>query len=302
MIIIKKLIPFLVLFAALISHAKSTKKDNTDNYLGIGYSNELISGADIRDIKIALKMWSGELIKGLSPDYSARTFIFNDRNSYIAAINANKVNIITMSSLDYMIIQDKVNIRPACVAIENGKVMQEYILLVYRESAMTELKDLRDKQLAVLAGVDEKYSNMWLDVLLYKKGLPEKEKFFSRLKHVSKQSQAVLPVFFRQSDACIVTQSAFDAIVELNPQIGESLIIIARSSPFLKSLNCFSNTIAKEKQNKIMKLILGLDNNPTGKQICTLFRISKLVPFQSSYLKNVGALFKEHQKLYGAKK
>ena len=61
MIIIKKLIPFLVLFAALISHAKSTKKDNTDNYLGIGYSNELISGADIRDIKIALKMWSGEL-------------------------------------------------------------------------------------------------------------------------------------------------------------------------------------------------------------------------------------------------
>ncbi|NOY58001.1 MAG: phosphate/phosphite/phosphonate ABC transporter substrate-binding protein [Calditrichaeota bacterium] len=301
MTIAKKLIPFIVLLAALISHAKSTKEDNADNYLGIGYSSELISGTDIRDIKIALKMWSGELIKGLSPDYSARTFIFNDRDSYIAAINANKVNIITMSSLDYMIIQNKVNIQPACVAIENGKVMQEYILLVHRESAMTELKDLRDKQLAVLAGVDEKYSNMWLDVLLHKKGLPEKEKFFSRLKHVSKQSQAVFPVFFRQSDACIVTQGAFDTMVELNPQMGGSLIIIARSAPYLKSLNCFSNTIAKEKQNKIMKLILRLDNNPAGKQIFTLFRISKLVPFQSSYLKNVGTLFKEHQKLNGVK-
>ncbi len=84
---------------------------------------------------------------------------------------------------------------------------------------------------------DEKPGNgvpqMWLDTFLVKQGLTRSKYFFTNIKEVDKVSQAVLPVFFKQADACLVSRSGFETMVELNPQIGEQLAIQATSPGFI---------------------------------------------------------------------
>ena len=49
------------------------------------------------------------------------------------------------------------------------------------------------------------------------------------MKLVDHASQAVLPVFFRQADACLMPRWSYDTMVELNPQVKDQAIILALS-------------------------------------------------------------------------
>jgi len=295
----KCVVVILMILSVPILHAQSAKPALSNKYVGIGYSSDLISGADVRDIKAALKIWADELIKDFSLDYKAATFIFNSMESYTTAIKNGQVNLASLPSLYYLQIRDKLHLQPALVGSENGKRQNKYVILASKKSAIKQLRDLKGKRLLTLSGAKGKISQMWLEILLHKKGLGAKESFFSNIKETKKGSQAILPVFFRQADCCVVTQNAFEAMAELNPQIGEDLFAIATSPPYLCSIFCFSSSIDNKSKNAILKTALNLSNSENGKQVLTLFRLNDIVAYKPSFLTNIEALFREHQKLAG---
>ena len=68
----------------------------------------------------------------------------------------------------------------------------------------------------------------WLDIALFNDGCrPVAE--FCRVEQNKKLTKVVLPVFFRQNDACVVTRRGFKTMSELNPQVGQQLRVLASS-------------------------------------------------------------------------
>ena len=51
----------------------------------------------------------------------------------------------------------------------------------------------------------------------------------ARIKEAQKPSQALMPVFFRQADACVASRHYFEVNSELNPQIQRELMSISNS-------------------------------------------------------------------------
>jgi ABC-type phosphate/phosphonate transport system substrate-binding protein len=121
--------------------------------------------------------------------------------------------------------------------------------------------------------------------------------FFSGIKQVQKPSQAILSVFFNQTDMAVVSRSAFDTAVELNPQIGRNTKILAASKPFVTNVICLNNGMGKEMREKYLKLSLKMHDDVRMFQTFMLFGASRIAAWEPSYIQNVRELVDKHRAL-----
>jgi ABC-type phosphate/phosphonate transport system substrate-binding protein len=272
-------------------------------YCNVGYTKSSLSEVDFKDAQVAMDLWVKELSKADKNPLYPRTILIDDLPSLIRAINAKEVDVVGLSCLDYFKIKDKVNLEPAMVVIIGGKPSKEFSLITRRDNSPRNLTDLKNTKLLVC---DEKPANgvplMWLDTVLVKQGACGTRKFFASIKTVNKVSQAVLPVFFNQVDACLVSRSGFETMAELNPQIGEQLAIMATSPSFVLSGVFFRKDFRKDIQKHIIDTCMKFSTYPSGKQILTLFKAESFAPFKPSHFETLLDLTKEYEHLQAQKK
>jgi hypothetical protein len=109
----------------------------------------------------------------------------------------------------------------------------------------------------------------------------------------------VLPVFFRQSDACVVTRSGFETMVELNPQLGRQLKILARSPEVVPAVFCFRADYAAGFKEDLFAGVRDLHKSAAGQQVLTVFQSDKIEDQPMSCLDSALELLATHQKLCG---
>jgi hypothetical protein len=125
----------------------------------------------------------------------------------------------------------------------------------------------------------------------------DSKSFLGSIKTTRKSSQAVLPVFFRQAEGCIVTWNAYDTIVELNPQVGKELVPIASSPLVITSIGVLRDDYEERFGAFVTGELIRLHMDPQGKQILLLFQKGRLVSCRNEYLSSVAAMLKEHADL-----
>ena len=76
---------------------------------------------------------------------------------------------------------------------------------------------------------------------------------------------------------------------ELNPQIGNTLQVLATSEPFMTHVICLSISDWPSEANKqdVINGLRELDQVLAGRQILTLFKVSQFIPFQKAALETV---------------
>jgi hypothetical protein len=87
----------------------------------------------------------------------------------------------------------------------------------------------------------------------------------------------VLPVFFRNMDACLVTRRAFDLMGELNPQIRAKLRILASSPRVTPVVVGLRNGCLPYQKKAFQEAITGLGGTAYGRQILAVFSGSHMV-------------------------
>jgi ABC-type phosphate/phosphonate transport system substrate-binding protein len=129
--------------------------------------------------------------------------------------------LVGMPSLDFLQIKDKIPLEPALSYSLNNQVGTEYVLIVPKDKESHSLSGLKNKKIIIHKHDDTGLIPiLWLNSLLRQQGLPPAERFCGSIKKVDQVSQAVLPVYFRQADCCVVTCDGFETMKELNPQLG----------------------------------------------------------------------------------
>ena len=124
----------------------------------------------------------------------------------------------------------------------------------------------------------------WIDRALANAGLPEAGVLFGDVTHEMNVSRAVLPVFFRKADACLVTRNSFEMMCELNPQIRRRLELLATSACLVPSITCLRAGYDSTYRPRIVEALGDLHKEPKGEQILSLFRVDRLVPFEPHFM------------------
>jgi ABC-type phosphate/phosphonate transport system substrate-binding protein len=287
----------LLFLGALLFHlsgwAETTVKPATE-YVRVGFAASLFGEVDLQDAKIATETWSGEL--GKMMNMKPHTLVFSSLEEVEALIRKRTVDLVVLDSLDYLHLKVQKEMEPILVGTVNGQVGFEYTLVTKSSRGTSHLSQLRGKTINIQGqrGIDT-IPRMWLDTLLRKQGLTGTDAFFGRIKAVKKSSQAVLPVFFEQVDAAVTSQEALSTLVELNPQIGKTLKIIATSPRYLQSLVVIRTDLPANTKEKIIDAALKMNNYPRGSQIFSLFRTGGIIRFNPTYLQGVQELVSKSQ-------
>jgi len=255
---------------------------------------------DQNDGLAAVTLWGREVgdVAGFVSS-SMNAVVYPDFDSLKMAVENGKVDLITLTSLEYLEIKDSLLV-PVLTGKQGPEVGVELVLLVQRDARMMSVADLREGLILIPEGQNADLSQRWLDTALLKNGLGEARRFFKSVRRMNKVSQAVLAVFFGQATGCVVGRNALRAMVDLNPQVGKELQVLLQSPRFVETLTCLRKGLDQSVGSKIINAALTLEKYPKGEQILTLFQLDTVVRFEPHFLDTVRTLDEEYRRCTGS--
>ncbi len=268
----------------------------------IGFSKMNFVDVNENDALAAVRIWAQEIAqtRGITADPQPR--IFQNISEVETALHNGTVDCITLTIDEYEKVSGLLTKDNIVIGVVSGSTNVEYLLLVNTKSNFKELKDLRGRSLVLIESLETTLAAAWLDITLDEEGLDLAEVFFGQIKPLTKTEKGVLSVFFGQIDACVVTRKGFETMVELNPQIGRELRILAVSPPVVKSAFFFRADYSSPSQNKIMSEITSWHLYPESRQILTIFKTDRLEKHPVESLNSTLELIAAHRSLLEGKK
>lgn len=266
-------------------------------HLAVGYSAQIFTDVDAEEARSITRAWAEQILRRRFRDGTSANFVLDDVASLEKAFLDKSVDLAAVISDEYVRLRDRVSIQPIFVTANERGPYHQIVLLVRRDGGIRSLADLRSKRLTVSRDQSRTIHLMWLETILMKAGISRVEDFFSTVKEVRRPSQAILPVFFQQADACLTTRESFDMVAELNPQIGRDLVALERSLDIAGGVLVFRSDYDPRTRRKITEILATLDADPQGSQLLGLFRMNRLIPWRPEYVVTVAALLKEHETL-----
>lgn len=259
-----------------------------------------LQGVNYDDARVALEMNFDRQSNVTYPDtVETRLEILPDVSAAMNLIRQKKLHGLSVTAVDYLRLKESAPIKPLFVASSLFDTpLEPFLLLTKKGVTLEQLKKKGNARLIVEGDNRWDISKLWLETVLHDEGYSGISQLFSETEHAYKPIKLILPVFFGQADACLVPQSAFTTMVELNPQLGRQLKIVHQSPGFIKSMICIIDHVDQYFVTKMKENISKMHTTVDGKQLLTIFRIRRNYEFRPEYLKTTEEVLMRYQRIH----
>lgn len=265
--------------------------------LHVGLSSGVMTELNRADAKAALEVWAASILASRGLPLRAQSEIYDNLGDLTKALHTGQLDFFALRIDEYFGILATEPPGTSFVGFHGGEKYDELVLLVRRSPTPPALGDLRGKNLIVQDSLRTGLARPWLETLLAGQGLGPSRSFFANVVTESKVSRAVLPVFFGQRDACVVTRSGFRTMVDMNPQIGRDVVAIATSPRHLSCVVGFRAGYAAAERQAVTDAILALPESARGQQVLSLFGMEKVAPSTPADFEAARQIYEAHARL-----
>jgi len=267
---------------------KSQSSDDNIGKFQVAFSTNVFKGVYLNDAIAVAKILTQQLLKEYDEEYEVLSpATFNNVQELDELLEKQEVEVFVMHSTELIQAKNREMLEPIGSASREGIPYEIYYLLVNNESQYKTLEDLKGKTLLVGFPYEGDIPLIWLNKLLKQYKLNTREKFFKKIEYFDKALPSVLPVFFNNADACLVSKNSFETICELNPQVQNKLTVIETSIPITIGLVALRKNISNlESKSHIIDAFLNLHNKVAAQQFLSVFKIEKVLEFKEEYLKS----------------
>jgi ABC-type phosphate/phosphonate transport system substrate-binding protein len=288
----------LALCAAPIVRTQESQLDTSSEAFRIGFSTAMLSDVNESDAKASMRGWAQMVAKELGWRVEPDAKVLQGAEDVANALRSNRVDAVSMTIDEYWKTREAVDSRFLIAALNEGQTTEEYLILVHKDSGINRINELRGRSLVFWKNMRMNPAPAWLDTLMIKDGSPPAAKF-CRLTQNNKLAKVVLPVFFRQADACMVTRRGFKNMSELNPQIGQRLKVLIASPELIPCIFCFRQGYNNQIRDKLVAQAETITRTPSGAQFLALFQSGGLKIIPDSSLDSTIELLATHERLSG---
>ena len=289
---------FLLKILVLLSFSILLTAQNNKRVFYMGYTAELFIGVDLKDAQATIQLWSNEMMKKFNYVYEVRSKIFKNNSEIIAAYENDELDILALLSLSFFEIEKQTSFIPIVNSREPGKGGFKYSLLVRKDSKVDFFDDLSSKKIILSPVGFSLIADLWLSSLIDKQSISKSKSFFSVIERANKVSQAVLSVFFKNHDVCLVPNFALETIFEMNPQLNKELRALEISDPLINSMVCIKKNIDPQVEKDFLVFIDNLKISTSGKLLTSLFGIVEMKKYDEKALEYTRKLFNEHKNMF----
>jgi ABC-type phosphate/phosphonate transport system substrate-binding protein len=133
-------------------------------------------------------------------------------------------------------------------------------------------------------------------VSFWQEGLGSPEQVLGRMTTSTRLSQVVLPVFFGQADACLVTRKGLDAMVELNPQLSRRLKVLLAAPKMVNVFLAFHKNYPLDLRKPVFDRMISLNSKPLTRQVLVLFQSPGYTLEDADCLNSANLLFDAYER------
>lgn len=239
------------------------------------FTAAMIGGVSRTDAQAAIDVWGREIASTRGLHLAVSSEFIDTIEEVRAAVDAHRVHVLALSVEQYAHLQ-RPEFGDVLMGLRHGRQADEF-LLVTRKGAVTQLAGLKGTTLQTIDGPDRDMELVWLESILHEHGLPPAARHFATVAAAPKTARGVLPVYFGQAAACLVSRTAFDLMVELNPQIGTALTALDTSPPLVSGVLLLDRKYAPALRPRLLDALASLHDSPRGLQVLSLFAIDRII-------------------------
>ena len=261
----------------------------------LGMTTSVIENVSAADARASAELWAESIATAVGLYHSVEGAVFTTVDDAVRAVNEGRTDILVLSSSEYLDAEKRFACRPAMAYEIMGEVTQDYVLVARRGRppvvpATSSIAIYVQNPKAALAQV-------WADTYFHDTGVARGLNAFASVKPLDRKGRPTMAVFFGQADYAVDTRSAFASTVELNPQVGRTLEVLARSEPLLPGLVCLSDRMPPELRRRYIEAAARMHDQARYRQSMIVMRVSRIVPWEARFLDTTRALLARHAAL-----
>lgn len=287
---------FLILWLAGISAVWGGETNS--GLFRIGFSSATFADVNESDAIAALKVWAKVMARERNIPVDPQPQVLKGLEQISQAMRNHQVDALALNTDEFWKLRSQLDGEEIIAGVNNGEITEQYIVLVQQESTIQGVQDLRGRSVALLKNSRMSLANVWIDTLFAEQGLPESTGF-CQISEFPKLTKVVIPVFFKQVDACVVNLRGFQTMCELNPQMRRQLRIIATSPPYVPSGFCFRRDYKEPVRKTLTQELEKLVSTPAGAQVLTLFQSGAIKAQPATCLDPAFEMLNRHAQLRG---
>lgn len=284
----------VVLVGVRLLLGPSQAAEPADPLFRVGFVSSMFADISEHDAQASVRAWTQTIARQHHIPTDSNTTIFRGMPATLQALRDRKVDAAGMSIVEYAALREAIRLDPIFATQVGRRVAEQYLLLTHQASGINAVRDLQGHRVGFHHKVKSGLALAWLDPLLAQERLKPVAEFAGKITRNPKIAATVLPVFFRQSDACVATRSGFETMVELNPEVGKQLKILATSPEFVPAVVGFRADYSPPFKEALLAGIRGLHLTPAGQQVFTVFQSEKLEERPVACLDGALALMEMH--------
>jgi ABC-type phosphate/phosphonate transport system substrate-binding protein len=265
-------------------------------FLHIVFTSAMVSEMNSNDAAAAVQVFGQQIAKRRKIPIQPHVMICNQFDDLQKLIRNEEADLVALRIDEYLQLESRNQFQLGFIGVRNNSWAEQYVLLTHNANGFHNIADLKGKRLILHSGRRMGLATEWLNILLRDSNLTEASEFFGQIRTSTKISSAVLPAFFKQVEACLVTQSGFETMSEMNPQLGKQLTAIKVSPSLLPSLICVRGNLPLLHKEEIRQALLDLQIEASGQQVLALFSLDKLIPLTPSHIAGAIEIYDKHKR------
>ena len=279
-----------------IQGADDTANDNLPP-VRFAFSSRMFTDVNENDAKASVKAWALALARERHVPMSTEPIILSGDAALRRALQDGSVDGAAVTTEEYLSLEPQMQGTNLFMSLIGGRFTEEYLLLVRSDSGLPDLRSLRGRKITLFDNPRASLAPLWLDLILSEQGLGVAEGHFGQILKAPKLAKVVLPVFFHQEDACVVTRRGFDTMCELNPQVRTQLRVMATSPELVPAVGFIRAGYNSPLRDTMLAALRGLEQSAAGAQVLTLFQSDQLKEAPGSLLNSARELLEAHRHL-----
>jgi hypothetical protein len=285
----------LLIMASCAHAASGTGPNDYPKVFRFGVLN-VLAGVNQKDAQVAIEMNFVRRNQKQFPGIKAKLEILPDVDIAAEMFRQKRLHGISLTGIDYFALIEQVEIDPIFISSRLNKPLESYVLLGSKDiRSFSDVARLSRRRLVLENLGEHNVGQIWLDNVLWENGYKESKFFFSTIRKADKPSRMVLPVFFGQAEVCLVPESAYHAMVELNPQIGVELKILMQSPEFVRSIHCTSPYLNPRLVDIIKRNAITMAHTVDGQQLMLIFQVQRHFLYDPDYIKGTERIYRKYK-------
>ncbi|TVQ96615.1 MAG: hypothetical protein EA399_15470 [Desulfovibrionales bacterium] len=263
----------------------------------IGFTSNMFNEVNENDARAALTVWGETIARGQDLPIEPGVVVSQNVQDMLADLQDGRFDLVAVTTIEYVYLRDEMEFAPIFLTYTGGETAEEYVVLAHRDGPLKTLSDLAGRNVRLQQGFRASLAPLWLDTLLVQEGLAPLARLAGEVTTLHDLSQVLLPVFFHQADACLVTRHGFETMAELNPQIGTQLRVLASSERMVPNLVAFRHDYAPPYLEQLLGSIRKLHETPAGRQVLLVFNSERSAEYPESALDSALELIDLHRRI-----